>query len=275
MKSLKKPTITLLKITLAFLILFNLIKSKDEDSEYVSIHDLNDSDFDSQVNNGTKNPWFVIFYIDSCPHCKNAKQTLSSISNNPDSISKSKIRLGKVDCDSNMFTCYRFKISRVPYIVIIDSNQMYELNEYPSKENLVNFINLKKDSEEGIDIPHSVGYLEFFYKSLEELINLVNSNIEGYLKKSLEIEVEWKSEYTIGLLALSLVLIIVVEYTILSIICKVPGSKKKKENSIKSDENNDNKNESKEIKDKIKNEEKTQEEENIESEKNEKEKKDD
>ncbi len=198
-----------------------------DNADNVLIHDLNDSNFESFVGNGTKNPWFLTFYVESCPHCKNAKKTLKSISNNPDSISKSRIKLGQIDCDVNMFTCYRFKVSRVPYIAIIDSNHLYELSEYPSKENLVGFINMRKDTDEGSEVPKAVGYVEFFYKSMEELVQLVNTAIEGYLRNSLGFKVGWKSEYTIGLLALLLVLIVVVEYAILSFICKIPKSNNK------------------------------------------------
>lgn len=234
MKSLLKTT-NLIKLILAtFLIISSpYIKSSSndnnsEDSDSIEIYNLNDSNFESNVNNGLKNPWFIIFYVDSCPHCKNAKQTLSSIANNPDSISKSRIKLAQLDCDANMFTCYRFKISRVPYITIIDSNHMYELSEYPSKDNLVKFINMKKDADEGLEIPAAVGYLEFFFKSLEELVHLMNKTIEDYLKNNLGVKVEWRSEYTIGLLALVLVLIVVVEYAVLSFVCRRPGSKQKK-----------------------------------------------
>jgi len=228
MKLLRISISKILTIAIAFLLSLYVIKASNEDSDFVLINDLNDSNFESQVSNGTKNPWIIIFYVDSCPHCKNSKQTLNNIANNPDSISKSKIRLGKVDCDSNMFTCFRFKISRVPYIIIIDSNYMYELNEYPSNENIIKFINLKKDTEEGLEIPRAVGYLEFFYKSLEELVHMMDNTIEGYLKNSLGVKIDWRSEYTVGLLASLLVLIIHVEYTILCIVCKVHGSKEKK-----------------------------------------------
>jgi len=235
----QKNFLCILIITILFPFILTKTSETSDDSDFLSIHQLTDSNFESNVNNGINKPWFLIFYIDSCPHCRNAKSSLENISKNPDLVAKSNIKLGLIDCDSNMFTCYRFKISRVPYIVILDSNHMYELNEYPSKDNIVRFINLKKDSEEGLVIPSAMGYLEFFYKSLEEVVHLLDTNIESYLRNSLKIEIEWKSEYTLLLLALVLIIIVVVEYTILSIICRVP-KKTVKENKNLTDESKKN-----------------------------------
>lgn len=216
---------------------FEKVKSIDNPNKIV-IDDLNDSNFDIKINDGLENSWFILFYIDSCPHCKNAKSSLENISKNSNLLSESNIKIGKLDCNSNMFSCYRFKITKVPYMIIIDKNYMHELNEYPSKENIMNFIKKKKDKEQGLKIPLSVGYIEFFYKSLEEIVQLLNNTIENYLKNNLKIEIIWRSEYTIFLLASLLILIIVLEYLILSIICKIPNNNNEDELISKEKDNN-------------------------------------
>ncbi len=194
--------------------------SEVEEQDKIQIYDLNDSNFESHVDNGYNNPWLIIFSIDSCPYCRNAKIHLENISMNPDSISNSNIRLARLDCDSNIFACYRFKISRVPYIVIIDSNKMFELNEYPSYDNIVRFINSKKDYDQGLEIPPNMGYLELAYKSLEDVILLLNSTIEGYLRNNLNMNIDWKSEYTIMLMLFILGITVVIEIWILNRIFK-------------------------------------------------------
>lgn len=223
----------ILKIKIIF-VLFTLIlinsTNSSQDSDSVFVHELNDSNFDELVNNGVKNPWFVIFYINSCPHCKNAKTSLDKISNDPDRISKTNIKLSMVDCDKNMFVCFRFNISRVPYTVILQSNHMFEFSEYPSEENMIKFIREKKDLDNGLPIPKPVGYLEYFFKSLEDLVKILNKTLESYFNNNFGYKIDWRSEYTIVVLILALVLIVVLEVIILNYFF---GSKKNKDLNLK------------------------------------------
>ena len=223
----------ILKIKVIFvlfsLVLINSINSSN-DNDSVFVHELNDSNFDELVNNGVKNPWFVIFYINSCPHCKNAKTSLDNISNNPDRISKTNIKLSMVDCDKNMFVCFRFNISRVPYTVILESNRMFEFSEYPSEENMIKFIREKKDKDNGLPIPKPVGYLEYFFRSLEDLVKILNKTLENCFNNNFGYKIDWRSEYTIVVLILALVVIVVLEVIILNYFF---GSNKHKDLKLK------------------------------------------
>jgi len=226
----------------------NSYKASDDPNEMI-IFDLNDTNFDEKVNSGKDNPWFLIFYINSCPHCKNVNAILNNIPKNINLIQKKNVNIGRINCDSNMFSCHRFKILNVPYMVTIDKNYMYEFKEYPSKENIIKFINTKNENTQGLEIPNVIGYIEFFYKSLEEGVRFVNGTIENYLKNNLKIDIAWKSEYTIFLLTFVLISIILVEYFILILLCKIPNNQDNNESEdLKEEEDEKKKNKSNEEK---------------------------
>jgi hypothetical protein len=126
---------------------------------------------------------------------------------------------------------------------------MYEFKEYPSKENIIKFINTKNENTQGLEIPNVIGYIEFFYKSLEEGVRFVNGTIENYLKNNLKIDIAWKSEYTIFLLTFVLISIILVEYFILILLCKIPNNQDNNESEdLKEEEDEKKKNKSNEEK---------------------------
>jgi glutaredoxin len=239
-----------------FLCFSFLITSTLQKEQYELVHELNDTNFETLVNSGQKNPWFLIFYVDTCPHCKKAKEVINKISSNKQNLLREKdenanTKIGLIDCDKNNFNCFRFKISRVPYIIKIDKNYMYEYSEYPSIENFVNFMLQKNNPEEGLEIPKVMGYLDFFTSALKEAATTLNEFIEDYLRSKLNIDIEWKMEYTIVMFLIWICMIIFVEILILSLLCGKNFWKKKDEkvNDV-NQKVNENKNEIKENEDK-------------------------
>lgn len=212
----------------------------EEESEGLLVQEINDSNFESSVNNGLKNPWLVIFYIESCPHCKNAKNALNNLSNNPHRLNKSSIKLSTLDCDKNMFSCYRFKVSRVPYIVIIDSNHMYEMQNYPNEENFANFINSKKNPDDGLEIPDVIGYMTIIAKSFEELVSLMDSFFSKFFLDYFKLKVEWTAAYSIAVLLFTLIFVITLEIVILNFLCRPKKKACKKPENISSNSSVDN-----------------------------------
>ena len=168
---MKFPKINLTRLLFLSLISFILPASTTENEdlqnnldEFFKIHELTDSNFDILVDNGTKNPWLIIFFVNTCPHCIKAKSVLQQISKNPTEILESNTKLGIIDCDINIFSCYRFKISRIPYIIMLDSNNMYEFQDFVTEEILITFIKLKKDYDNGLLIPNVLSYFDFLLR---------------------------------------------------------------------------------------------------------------
>ena len=167
-------------------------KSVEElrDQILFKVQELDDYNFELFVNSGLDNPWFLIFHDEFCPHCKKVKELIDKLTstNNLDTnihesdyLGDSKTIIGLIDCNKNMLICFRFNITRVPYMIKINENFMYEYMEFPSIENFRNFI-LKKNnhSDKGLMIPEAINYFDYFIKSLEKFIkslNKFNSNV--------------------------------------------------------------------------------------------------
>ena len=248
-KKMKFPKINLTRLLFLSLISFILPASTTENEdlqnnldEFFKIHELTDSNFDILVDNGTKNPWLIIFFVNTCPHCIKAKSVLQQISKNPTEILESNTKLGIIDCDINIFSCYRFKISRIPYIIMLDSNNMYEFQDFVTEEILITFIKLKKDYDNGLLIPNVLSYFDFLIKLLEEVTTFLNSQIEKYLQENYEIKIEWKNEYTLSILVMVILTILVVEYIIIKLLCRKKNIKKDlvKDEKNKIGSNNEN-----------------------------------
>ena len=246
---MKFPKINLTRLLFLSLISFILPASTTENEdlqnnldEFFKIHELTDSNFDILVDNGTKNPWLIIFFVNTCPHCIKAKSVLQQISKNPTEILESNTKLGIIDCDINIFSCYRFKISRIPYIIMLDSNNMYEFQDFVTEEILITFIKLKKDYDNGLLIPNVLSYFDFLIKLLEEVTTFLNSQIEKYLQENYEIKIEWKNEYTLSILVMVILTILVVEYIIIKLLCRKKNIKKDlvKDEKNKIGSNNEN-----------------------------------
>jgi len=247
--NIKKSNFVIIILLISFSLLITSTLQKAEKQEEDSkelVHELDDTNFETLVNSGQQNSWFLVFYVDTCPHCKKTKEIINKISMSKPNILKERdnnanTKIGLVDCDKNNFNCFRFKISRVPYIIKINKNYMYEFSEYPTIENFVKFMLQKNNPEEGLEIPKVMGYLDFFISSLNEVAVSLNDFIEDYLRKKFEIDIEWKMEYTIVMLLIWICLIVIVEILILKMLCgkNVWG---KKDNKVIDGKENQNQN---------------------------------
>ena len=195
----------------------------------IQITELNDSNFDELVNNGISKNWLVMFYLEKCPHCVNAKDVISKLIKK-DNFKKTSV--GMVECTQNVFSCMRFNITRVPYIVLLENNNMFEFNTYATEQSLSKFITEEKNVENVMKIPNKIGYLEFFFKLMGEGVNLINDYLKDYANHNLKIDIEWNMFHTMGIFVISLVLVIFIEYLILSICYKNCKKKEKKDKEV-------------------------------------------
>lgn len=196
------------------------------------IRNLTDSNFDSEVQNGNNNPWYIMFYLETCPHCKTAKDQFQILVKEKEFASDSDdnkvLRVGKVECGQNVWTCLRFNITKVPTIYLLVQQSMFEFTTYPSKDALYKFYKEEKLVGSQLRIPTALGYTSLIMKVFGEAVIFINEYMNGLIK-SQGYDFEWTSTNTIILLLLALVLMILMEYIVISICCS-PKKTKRVEN---------------------------------------------
>lgn len=224
------------KIELSENINSNKIK-KEEKSE---INIFNDNNFDSFVKYGKDNRWLIIFFIESCYHCERAIQVLNNILYKNQFRSINNIKFGQIDISINSKTNYRFNITEVPYIILIENNSMVELLDYPNEGNLLKFIesNYSKWTNK-FPIP-KIGLFRYYYIYFKNSLDFHVDKINDLLKSN-------NINYDINPIAFILLYIIfcIIIWTILiKGYIKICGHKKKEDanNFINKNGNLDNKN---------------------------------
>ena len=221
---------------------------KEQKSEIII---LNDNNFHTFVKDGRDNRWLIIFFSESCYYCNRAIQILNNILYKNQFKSVNNIKFGKIDISINTKINFRFNISEVPYIALIDNNSMIELNLYPNEKNLLNFIesNLSQWKNK-LNIPKN-NLLKYYYMSFDNSISIFVNIINNFLK-SRHINYSMNS---IVFILLYIVLCIIF-WTIIfkgCIICIICCGHKKKEdsnNNINNEEINDKNNVEENINDK-------------------------
>ena len=221
---------------------------KEQKSEIII---LNDNNFHTFVKDGRDNRWLIIFFSESCYYCNRAIQILNNILYKNQFKSVNNIKFGKIDISINTKINFRFNISEVPYIALIDNNSMIELNLYPNEKNLLNFIqsNLSQWKNK-LNIPKN-NLLKYYYMSFDNSISIFVNNINNFLKSR-------HINYSMNSIVFMLLYIVlcIIFWTIIfkgCIICIICCCHKKKEdsnNNINNEEINDKNNVEENINDK-------------------------
>jgi thiol-disulfide isomerase/thioredoxin len=242
---------------LIFLLLI-IIKSKKENKISFpndQIYELIDSTFDSHIKNGENYRWFILFYLSTCGHCARAKEEISKIYQN---YNKTKIRFAEIEIQDNIMTSVRFNVSGVPFIVLVENNSIFELQKYPNENNLIEFLNTSFNDvkDELVIFPKKVSfaYVAFVMSTqqLQGIADYFSEFISNYTGKQITIKVF----HLIILGILSLVLLGLFEYWLLSRCCgndeqfekelekllKERREKNQKENKEKNEGENNNNN---------------------------------
>ena len=165
----------------------NKIK-KEQKSELINLTDRN---FNSFVINGKYNRWLILFYIESCYHCERALHILSKILNNNHFRSINNIKFGKIDVSINAQINFRFNISQVPEIIMIENNSMIELDLYPNEINLLNFIESNFSNSLNIFPLPKNDLLKYYYLSF-------NNSLSFFVYKINDILQSYNINYTIN-----------------------------------------------------------------------------
>ena len=82
-----------------------------------------------------------------------------------------KISFGVINLDrqSNFWIGYKFNITQIPYILLIEEGKMYQFKEQFDEMKVVQFIDEEKNIEDALDIPEDVGLskkISFFMAGL-------------------------------------------------------------------------------------------------------------
>ena len=177
------------------------LTNNNYDETKIKCHFLNltNSNFDNLVQNGNNNRWLIIFYTERCSFCKQIKTMINKIIEEKEF--NYDIKFGKVDLETNLKLQIRFNITRIPYIVLVNHNQMYEMKFLPTEQTFKNFVdstNFDEFKEFQKDFPQDLSFLEF----LKNLIILAFSDGAMKLNKILS-----KFNFSFKFTALSLFVI--------------------------------------------------------------------
>lgn len=209
-------------------------EKKEENSIVNEVIELNDSNIDSIIKDGNYNRWLILLYLETCYHCKRARQTLNDILESGDYPVINNIKFAQIEVQKNTKSNIRFNISKVPQFILVENNTMYELELYHSEKNLLNFIatdfkNIIKDLK---PFPH-MNIFKYYYAIFDYSVEEMVKKINDYLKTK-NIYFEFNSmtfilSYVILCSSISILFI----YTIMR--CFTPKKGKKNKQQIKNE----------------------------------------
>eukprot|EP00761_Pharyngomonas_kirbyi_P011331 gb/GECH01011356.1/.p1 GENE.gb/GECH01011356.1/~~gb/GECH01011356.1/.p1 ORF type:complete len:407 (+),score=127.33 gb/GECH01011356.1/:1-1221(+) len=121
-------------LILVFLGLTTLSLGHESSSES-KVYDLNEEDFDTQIQNSDK-PFFVMFFAPWCPHCKQLIPVWDEAS-----IEKAEVaNWGKVDCTKNEKLCMKYQVQGYPSLKLFNNGAVFDYSGERSADGFVDFI---------------------------------------------------------------------------------------------------------------------------------------
>ena len=138
-------------ILIIFLIQFIYIELKEDYSDLDlsktnkaegqnELVELNDSNFDSTIQNGNNNRWLVLFYLQTCYHCTRAQDILNTTLELQEYENINNIKFASIEVSKNPKCSVRFNITKIPYIVLVENKTMLELDSYVTEQKIFDFI---------------------------------------------------------------------------------------------------------------------------------------
>jgi len=123
-----------------------------------------------------------LFYIETCYYCEKAIQILNNILYKNKFKVVNNIKFGIIDVSINTQINFRFNISQVPQIILIENNSMIELDLYPNEKNFINFIESNfSDSKSIFPIP-KINLFKYYYISLDNSVYYFVEKVNDFLK---------------------------------------------------------------------------------------------
>lgn len=138
---------------------------------------LTSSNFDEFVKNGERSRWLIMFYAENCGFCNQIKALINKIID--DKKLTNEIQFGKVDLTYNPRLQIRFNITKIPYVILVNDNKMYEMKFLPTEYTLIHFIesfNSDEYNEFKKDFPPDSSFFKF-------MINLIIFAFDDGAKK--------------------------------------------------------------------------------------------
>ena len=138
-------------ILIIFLIQFIYIELKEDYSDLDlsktnkaegqnELLELNDSNFDSTIQNGNNNRWLILFYLQTCYHCTRALDILNTTLELQEYENINNIKFASIEVSKNPKSSVRFNITKIPYIILVENKTMFELDSYVSEQKIFDFI---------------------------------------------------------------------------------------------------------------------------------------
>ena len=144
---------------------------------------LTDITFDKVLQNGNNYRWFVILFSETCGHCYFTRTEVRKIL--PDYKYSSYLRFAEIEININPMTNMRFNIEGVPYIFMLQNNTMYIMDLYPSRKNLIKFIEMDLSyflPEEKKPFPPPVQFKKKYLDAIKSTFQEITDNVNGFLK---------------------------------------------------------------------------------------------
>ena len=146
-----------------FLFTFKLIFSLSQRFLDINTNSFNAYIESNKYNNNKK--LFLIFYKDNITFCEEALNIIEKEIIPYYRSSNNLIDFGKINCDleQNIWLNIQFKITRIPYIILIIGNYFYELYQKPDKYTIKDFIdniNAENNIYNKRKIPKQIGTIQ-------------------------------------------------------------------------------------------------------------------
>ena len=135
---------------------------------------LGDDNLDVEIKNNVDSSLVLLFVTKDCIYCKETNIIFEKTSEK----AEKKFKFSIVDCSFNMYTCVRFNITKLPSIIILEKGFFFEVSNYLTDYSLLSFINEERFESNGRTIPHSHGFIDILFKSLNVSIIRLNKFLE-------------------------------------------------------------------------------------------------
>ena len=249
-------------IIFPFIITSNKKQSENKTSfiPNTQIYDVNDLTLDFLIKDGTKYRWLILFYLSTCEHCAEAKEQILKIYQN---YTNTNIRFAQIEIQNNILTNFRFNITGVPYIILVENKKIFELQHYPNEKNLIKFLNTSFDDvkDEIIDFPNQISLFYVIWTYIRQYIDVFAQYLSLLLYYYTGFEYNFQVWQVIFFVIMSLVLFCFLEYWLLGFCCsddenenknkvenkEITNNKKEEKENNEDINNNDNKSEEKKI----------------------------
>ena len=202
----------------------------------------------SKETNNTKIKWLMIFYTNNY---HDLNKFMDLIKEDVYSYYKKNknIKFGFLEISSNnaKWLVHLLDIKSVPNLILISNEKMFYYNyDTLSQENIIKFIDEKKDESEGHFIPGKITLLTKAKIMYNFLMNDLNDNFQGLLDKY-NINFKWNNKLSLLIVVLLMFLVFILEVFFIKLFCGRSSEvikeqkldKNKKENNEKIKDKND------------------------------------